>query len=106
MSAKAVVLRRAARHDIDEAIDVYIETNAYDAAYRLVDELEKAFEHLSRFPEAGSPRYAQELTLPGLRHRPVSGCPYLVFYVAGEDHLDVWRVLHAERDIPEWLRGG
>lgn len=29
--------------------------------------------------------------------------PYLVFYVAGDDHVDVWRVLHAERDIPEWL---
>lgn len=45
MSAKAVVLRRAARHDIDEAIDFYIGRKAYDAAYRLVDELEKRAPH-------------------------------------------------------------
>lgn len=106
MNPNAVILRQTARHDIDEAIDFYIERDAYDAAYRLVDELEKAFEHLSRFPESGSPRYAQELNLPGLRHWPVPDYPYLVFYVVGADHVDVWRVLHAERDIPEWLRVG
>jgi toxin ParE1/3/4 len=30
--------------------------------------------------------------------------PYLVFYVVQDDHIDVWRVLHAHRDIPAWLR--
>lgn len=104
MSSKAAILRHAARHDIDQAIDLYLERAAYDAASRFVDELEKALEHLSRYPESGSPRYAQELNLPGLRYWPVPDFPYLVFYVPGEDHLDVWRVLHADRDIPDWLR--
>lgn len=103
MNPRAVILRRAARHDIDEAIDFYIGEDAYDAAHRLVGELEKALEQLSRYPESGSPRYAQELNLPGLRHWPLPGYPYLVFYTEGEGHLDVWRVLHSERDIPEWL---
>ncbi|MCY3505287.1 MAG: type II toxin-antitoxin system RelE/ParE family toxin, partial [Chloroflexi bacterium] len=34
----------------------------------------------------------------------VTGFPYMVFYVEREADVDVWRVLHAARDIPEWLR--
>jgi toxin ParE1/3/4 len=29
-----------------------------------------------------------------------------VFYVEREDHIDVWRVVHAQRDIPAWMRAG
>lgn len=104
VSPKGVVLRGAARRDIDEAIEFYVVRGAYATAHRLVDALSKAFDHLSRHLASGSPRYSEELDLPGLRHWPVRRHPYLVFYVAGEDHLDVWRVLHVERDIPEWLR--
>lgn len=106
MSRKPVILRRAASPDIDEALEFYVGRDASDAARRWVDELETAFEHLSRHPESGSPRYAEELDLPGLRNWPVPGHPYLVFYVEHRDHLDVWRVLHVERDIPKWLDAG
>ena len=41
--------------------------------------------------------------MPGLRHWLLQSCPYLAFYVERADHLDVWRVLHAERDIPQWM---
>ena len=27
-----------------------------------------------------------------------------VFYVERDDHIDVWRVLHAQRDIPAWMQ--
>ena len=30
--------------------------------------------------------------------------PYLVFYVERPDHIDVWRVLHSQRDIPAWMQ--
>nr|MEA2799523.1 toxin ParE1/3/4 [Phenylobacterium sp.] len=30
--------------------------------------------------------------------------PYLIFYVERDSHVDVWRLLHAERDIPAWLQ--
>jgi hypothetical protein len=26
-----------------------------------------------------------------------------VFYVERDEHVDVWRVLHAQRDIPAWM---
>jgi toxin ParE1/3/4 len=28
----------------------------------------------------------------------------LVFYIERDDQVDVWRVLHAQRDIPDGLR--
>ena len=38
------------------------------------------------------------------RRWPLRRYPYLVFYVEREDHLDVWRVLHAQRGIPGWMQ--
>jgi toxin ParE1/3/4 len=29
---------------------------------------------------------------------------YLVFYVERSDHVDIWRVLHSQRDIPAWMQ--
>jgi len=52
---------------------------------------------------SGAPRYAHELNMPDLRFWLVLGYPYVVFYVERDDHVDVWRVLHAKRDIPAWM---
>ncbi len=106
MKRKPVELRRVAQRDIDEAVDFYIGQSAQEAAYRFIDEVERTMDHVSRHPEAGSPRYAQELGLPGLRHWPVAGYPHLVFYQDRGERIDVWRVLHGERDLPAWLVGG
>lgn len=104
MSASRLVLREAARRDISAAVGDYGREAGEDVALAFIDELERAFGQLPRHPEAGSPRYAQELDLPGLRHWILGVYPYLVFYVVREDHVDVWRVLHAERNIPAWMR--
>ena len=69
----------------------------------LIDAVEQAYAHLSRTPASGSPRYAHELNLPGLRSWPVPGYPYLVFYVERNNHIDIWRLLHGQRDIPAWM---
>ncbi len=66
--------------------------------------MEQAYGHIGRHPARGSSRYAHELNLPGLRNWPLSKFPCLVFYVENADHVDVWRVLHAERDIPAWMK--
>ena len=34
----------------------------------------------------------------------LKGYPYLVFYIERDSHIDVWRVLHAQQDIPAWLQ--
>jgi toxin ParE1/3/4 len=44
------------------------------------------------------------LNLPGLKSWPLTRYPCLVFYVERPDHIDVWRVLHGQRDVPAWMR--
>lgn len=102
---KSVVPSELARRDAEEAITYYLQAGGARAALGFVDALEKAYAHIARHPATGSLRYAHELDLPGLRMWPLNGYPHLVFYVEGESHLDVWRVLHGERDAPGWMRG-
>ena len=104
MSAKLVVLRERARRDLDEAVEHYSNAASAAVALALIDALEDAFERLGAHPASGSPRYGRELDLPGLRSWVVRGFPYLVFYIERSANVDVWRILHAARDIPAWLR--
>lgn len=103
MSVKPIVPRKVATADVEEAIDYYVGEQAFDAAMGFIDELEKAYRQIARQPGAGSPRYIHELGLPGLRFWQLRKYPFLVFYVELTDRIDVWRVLHAQRDIPAWL---
>lgn len=103
MRTKPVVARAAAERDVDDAIAYYLEQDAGQAALGLIDALEQAYGHIGRNPASGSPRYAHDLNLPGLRSWPLGRFPYVVFYVERDDHVDVWRVLHAQSDIPAWM---
>ena len=103
MKTKPVVPRELAKRDVDEAIEHYLSEDAAEAALGFIDALERAYTHISRHPSSGSPRYAHELNLPGLRSWPLTRYPYLLFYVEQPDHVDVWRVLHSHRDIPAWM---
>ncbi|OIQ71561.1 plasmid stabilization system protein [mine drainage metagenome] len=106
MKVKPVIARAMANHDIDEIIATYLNESAEQAAYSFIDALEDACTHISRHPATGSPRYAHELDLSGLRFWPFRRYPHLVFYVERVDHIDVWRVLHGQRDIPVWMADG
>lgn len=103
---KPVRLRRLAVADVDDAIRYDLQEAGPEVALGFIDRLESAYTHLGRQPGTGSPRYAQELNLPGLHSWPLTQYPYLVFYVEQADHVDVWRVLHSARDIPAWLSEG
>lgn len=103
MTAKSVVPRELAQRDVEEAIDHYTDEAGADRALRFIDALSEAYGAIGSRPGIGSPRYAHELELPGLRSRKLRKFPYLVFYLEREDHIDVWRVLHAQRDIPSWI---
>ena len=101
---KPVIPRQAASQDIEDALAYYIAEASAVVAMGFVDVLEAAYGHISEHPTSGSPRYAHELNLPGLRCWPLSDYPYLIFYIERTDHVDVWRVLHTQRDIPAWLQ--
>jgi toxin ParE1/3/4 len=100
MTSKQVIPRAQAIVDVENAIDFYLNRGEAQAAMGFVDALAIAYRHIASFPNAGSERYASRLGLAGLRFWPLSDYPYLVFYVDRSDHVDVWRVLHAQRDIP------
>jgi len=100
VSAKPVIPRALARQDAEAAIDHYAQAAGSDVALNFVGALETAFRAIATKPGAGSPRFAHELELPGLRTRRVARFPYLIFYIERDDHIDVWRILHDRRDIP------
>jgi len=103
MTFKPIVPRIAAERDIDEALAHYLDQGARQAALGFIDALERAYEHIARNPTSGSPRYAHAMDLPDLRSWPLARYPHVVFYIERHDHIDVWRVLHGQRDIPAWL---
>lgn len=105
MTAKPVIPRALANRDIEAALDHYLGEAGEAVALGFVDALEMAYRHIASHPATGSSRYAHELDLPGLRVWPLKRFPYLVFYLDNGRHIDVWRILHAERDIPAWMRG-
>ena len=104
MTPKPVILRAAARQDVDQAIAHYREEGGDDIALGFIDALESAVYHIAENSESGSPRYGHEMNLPGLRSWPLNRYPYLVFYMTGGGQIDVWRILHGHRDIPAWMR--
>ncbi len=103
MSVKAIVQRSLAHSDVERAVSYYVEVANSATALGFVDALEAAYAHIGRNPSTGSPRYAHEINLPGLRAWPLTKYPFLIFYVELDQHIDVWRVLHMATDIPKWL---
>ena len=103
MTAKRVIPREAAQRDIDQAIAHYAAEAGEPVALAFIDALERAFRRIAQHPAVGWPRYAFELRLEGLRAWPLRRYPYLVFYVVGDEAVDVWRILHTRRDIPTAL---
>src|SRR6266849_4813541 len=104
VSKKPVVPRELARREVEAAVDYYIHEAGSDVAPGFIDALQTAYRIIADHPAAGSPRYAHELALPGLRSRGLKRYPFLVLYVERDDHIDVWRVLQAQRDIPVWMQ--
>lgn len=103
-ATKAVVPRKAAVQDVEAAINHYSREASDETALGFIEELRQAYTHISRHPAGGSTRLSQELNIPGLRCWPVRRYPYLIFYIERMTSIDVWRVLHGNRDIPLWMQ--
>jgi toxin ParE1/3/4 len=96
-------LRAVAERDIEDAVDYYRDEAGPQLALDFLDALEAAITLLCQYPLSGSLRFAFELEIPALRSWTLQRFPYLVFYVPDDDRIDIWRVLHARRDIPVFL---
>jgi toxin ParE1/3/4 len=99
---KPLHIRPAATADLDAAVDYLLE-ESFAAAQGLLDATEAAFALLARRPGLGSPRFAGLLPALPLRSWPITGYPYLVFYLDTREGIDILRILHTRRDIPSIL---
>jgi len=98
VSAKRVVRRATAEEDFRRAVVYYRHVGGKPLAHRFTDAIQATYRLIGRFPGAGSSRYEFEFGFEALRSRLVRGFPYIVFYSEGPNEIQVWRVLHAERD--------
>jgi len=103
VTAKPVIPRARAHADVDLAVEYCADEAGADVTVGFIDALEQAYTFIGEMPAARSTRWAHELNLPGLRTIRLKGFPWIVFYLEFETHVDVWRVLHAKRDMPAWL---
>ncbi len=104
MTAKPVIPTRLAKQDVEDELTHYlVDEGSQQAALGFIAEIEQAYTHLTKHPNIGSPRYAYELDIPGLRSWSLYRYPHLIFYIERKDHVEVWRVLNGKRDIPAWL---
>jgi toxin ParE1/3/4 len=104
VKSKPLIPRVQARWDVEAIVEYYLTQRAERAALGFIDSLQKGYAHIARCPATGSPRHGQALDLAGLRSWPLAKYPYIVFYLDHPDHVDVIRVLHAQKDIPAWLQ--
>jgi toxin ParE1/3/4 len=85
----------ASSRDLEEIGD-YISQDNPDAAERLILLIREKCELLSKQPGVGRDRSD---VLSGLRGFPVGN--YVIFYQPANDGVEIFRVLHGARDIPE-----
>lgn len=96
MSA-AVVLQSAARDDLAEAYAWY-EEKQVGLGNRFVDEVDRVLERIAESPNL----YA--LVRGNVRRATVRTFPYVIYYSATADTVEVIAVLHGSRKPATWKR--
>ncbi|MES2127125.1 MAG: type II toxin-antitoxin system RelE/ParE family toxin [Pseudomonadota bacterium] len=104
MKDLVIVPRKMADADISAIANRYRAGAGAAALDDFITALDLALINIGCLPENGSLRYAEELGIAKLRTWPVGRLPYLLFYIERPTHIDLWRVLHKQRDIPARLR--
>lgn len=102
--AKPVRLRQLATSDLEKASEHYRHQAGEPTALDVIGFVERAIGRIGRSPKIGSLMFAYELARADLRAWPLSRFPIIVFYIDAADIFDVWRILHAHRDVPATLR--
>ena len=96
-----VRLARAAAADADR-IFTWLKAESPAAPLRFSAALEAGVRRLRQFPDIGHPVPNLVPELEGLRTWPLPGFPaILLVYASGRSGVDVFRVLHGARDLPE-----
>ncbi|MBI1373846.1 MAG: type II toxin-antitoxin system RelE/ParE family toxin [Phycisphaera sp.] len=91
------ILAPQARRDLVE-IWVQIADESFDAADHVLDRINTRLQQLARHPNMGRqrPEFA-----PDLRSIPID--KWLIFYTPIRDTVEVLRIIHGARDLPDHL---
>ena len=94
-----IIRHPQSRRDVDDAA-VFLAEESSAIAFRFLEAVEQTLRGLVKMPEMGALRHYQKPELEGLRMMPVRGFEkYLIFYRPTDDGIEIFRVLHASRDI-------
>jgi toxin ParE1/3/4 len=104
VKTKPTVIGDLAKRDSREAVRYYLENGGPEVASSFSASLRSALRHIRQHPGIGSPHYANSLGLPGLRHWHLRTFPHLIFYFEDDHLIDIWRILHGQRDIAASLQ--
>ena len=100
---KEVVRRPKVYEDLAE-ISLRIAADDPQAALRFLDAAESTVRQLALSPALGRPRRFQGEHLKDLRSWRINGfAKYLVFYREHAEGLEIIRILHGARDLPQVL---
>jgi toxin ParE1/3/4 len=94
---RRVILRQRAQNDLRSAFRWY-ESRRPGLGEAFLAAVQAQFESIAAFPDAHRTVYRR------IRRAAVSRFPYLVFYVAKADRIDVLAVLHHARNPADWPR--
>ena len=103
MTPKPVDVRTVANGDVEAIVDYYTTEAGDGVALRFIEDLLAAYDLLATTPGGGSSRLDERLKLGGARTWSLSAFPYVVVYFDRADRVDIWRVLHAQRDLDALL---
>ena len=97
-----VLVTEGAEQDLEAIHDYVSEFDCVASANRLLDELMKVVESLSRFPERGT--FPKELVGLGIKeYRQTSFKPYRVIYRVTGRQVIIYLVADGRRDMPSLL---
>ncbi len=92
------ILRPQAEVDLVERAHYYRDEGGSDLAARFFDTAMDALDAIGRMPGTGSPRVGELCGIDGLRVRRIPNFPCGWFYFAGNDRVDVVRLLADAQD--------
>jgi toxin ParE1/3/4 len=103
LSTKKLILLELAKKDADKIVEDTVRDFGLDFSLKVINELEKAFIRIKKYPQLGSFRIGHEIGLEGLRSWALKKAPFIIFYLDNDEYIIVIRILHQKQHIPFWL---
>lgn len=99
--SRRITRRPEAEADLTDQFVYYLTHAGAEVAERFLAAVEEAAKRLLEAPGVGAKRSFRHPSLQDLRMQPVRGFErHLVFYRERDDGIEIVRVLHGARDIP------